>query len=316
VATEIATLECEAAALRASAAALEAAQREQRALENERHFRRFDAAGRGALDAAGLQLCMREVKGLEVDGDTASRLLALFDKNGSGALEVQEFDADALEAGLEQLQADDRAREDAARAAEAEQQAKLEAARQMEEYRQSLPGENQDEGAVTRVLSALAYTLPLLDSVKYGLPLMFLLPSSAPIFVILLLPVWILNTIPFGAILLFFGMQAIADNEGVPALLRFNLRQAVQLDLVAIFPGLIWQFCHEQIIDTAGPVVGSMVFLPGILLFLLLIACVAYSASSSLQGRAPRGIPGISAAAERAMGHLPPGLGGGSSPPA
>jgi len=308
VETEIAELKRAAAELRATAQEFEVEQVQQRALKNQQYFKTFDIDGSGRLDAAKLRVGMKEVKGLEVDEDKAARLVRLFDSDGNGTLEVNEFDVSALWPALERLSEEDRAREEAARAQERELQAQLEKEREIEEYRTTLPGKNQDVGLITRMLCVFAYVLPLVDALRFGMPVAVLFPITMPFFLPFLWINMLFQSIPFGQVILFFGMQFLSANAELPALLRFNLRQAIQLDIAILFPTLFSLFVFRgEMFEEAANAVGSWVFLPGVLLFFALTACVIYSVATTLGGEAPRSIPLISAQTEKALGMVPPG---------
>jgi len=119
---------------------------------------------------------------------------------------------------------------------------------------------------------------------------------------------WILawksvDIIPFGPLIIFVAMQNLAGKQNLPALLRFNLYQAVQLDVVVNITGLLLTLCGP--VDPTGWiwVIGS------ILTFLLCVASITYSVASVSQGVAPRSIYWISEKAEEAMGLKRPDAG-------
>lgn len=61
-----------------------------------------------------------------------------------------------------------------------------------------------------------------------GMFLFAAFPFIQPFLDLLVIPVLLINALPFGLgyLALFFVMQGLASNKGLPALLRYNLRQA------------------------------------------------------------------------------------------
>jgi hypothetical protein len=84
-----------------------------------------------------------------------------------------------------------------------------------------------------RLLAALAYLLPWSDALPYGRWLF----SQFPVLNWTALPALPLMTlqqaIPFGSLLVFFVLfLAVARNPQVPYLIRFNVLQAILIDIV------------------------------------------------------------------------------------
>lgn len=301
---EIASLQREAAALRASIAELEEEKAAQRRLGNQRWFKVFDAAGRGAIDANAIQQGMKEFNGKELEATKAKQVLEAHDANRNGVIDFDEFDVTSFQATLEKLWAEDEERERARLQEEQLRREKERAEQEIQEYYSTLPGPNTDTGALTRLGSALAYLLPLLDGLRFGLPLAIAFPILQPFFVFMLPPLQLLNAIPLGQVVAFIVMQVLAGNQDNPTLLRFNLRQAICLDIALFFPNILASFVDatigDQVPDEVIMGLGALVFVP-------LIASVGYCMVSSLCGEAPRGIPAISEASEMSMGLIPPG---------
>merc|ERR550534_3528587 len=68
--------------------------------------------------------------------------------------------------------------------------------------------ENNDRGAVTRLVACLAYLLPLSDFFLNGVPLVDMVPLALPLFLILAVPAGLLHCIPFGSLIVFFIMSS------------------------------------------------------------------------------------------------------------
>mmetsp|Transcript_91268 Transcript_91268/g.185794 ORF Transcript_91268/g.185794 Transcript_91268/m.185794 type:complete len:473 (-) Transcript_91268:189-1607(-) len=312
-AAEIARLQLEAEQLRASAAELEAAQAEGRLMERKKWFRAFDFDGSGALDAEEVKRGMKELCGKHLDEEKAARLLKAHDMNADGLLQFEEFDLSRLQASLDKFQAEEREREDAVRREAAEREREV---REREEYEQSLPIANEDTGLTTRLASVCAYLLPLMDGFQFGMPLLTAFPVLQPFFSAVFGPVQLLSAIPFWQFLLFVGMQVLGDNKDMPKLLRFNLKQAILLDVALFIPSLVRILVNSLLKDLLpGELESNLIFILATLVCVPMLLCVVYSAVCSLAGSTPRGIPYISEAAEEALGPSRPSGGDRESPP-
>jgi len=301
-ASEIAALEREAARLRAGAAELEAVRAAGELAERRRVLSRFDTDGSGGVDAAELRRGMREELGMEVDEGDCLHVLARFDRNGSGELELDEFDVERVRAALERRWAGDPA-EEARRARAARDGPPAEDGR-------AAPEGSQHDGVLVRIGCALPYLLPLLDGVTYGLPLALQFPQLLPVVTPLVLMRHSLESVPFGSIACFLCMQHLSRQEWVPAPLRYSLDQATALDVRICLFGLFFEFgpqlisyvvpfTQEDISDgvistapTAASLACDIVFWNlAALAFLLLAACIAYNVAGSLIGYAPQPVP-------------------------
>merc|ERR1712107_837508 len=108
----------------------------------------------------------------------------------------------------------------------------------------SLPGPNQDTGALSRVAAAVAYLLPLLDGLRFGLPVVDAFPSLEPALYYLLGPAALLSSVPFLQVFIFIALQVYAGLEELPALVRFNVKLAVLLDAVLFLPSIVSILLH------------------------------------------------------------------------
>lgn len=306
--TEAASLEQAAARLRAEAAEFEAERR-------RRCFSEFDVDGSGGIDVVELQLGMKRRLAMELKASTARTLLSFFDKNLSGELEFDEFDLKLLQStALARDREEDLAKKQAEKESGAEEKAAIESP-------QTLPGENQDDGLLVRLACALAYLLPVLDGLQYGLPLCAVFPQLLAIVAPLAVLLSSLEQIPFGSLIFFLVIQYLSRQQWVPALLRYNLCQAVDLDIRICLFGLFLQLApmlveafvplsEESIeagmITTQPTTFAILLVCLGILLatlvFLPFIVSIIYSITWSMFGYVPRSIPMVSQEAERIMG--------------
>jgi len=146
---------------------------------------------------------------------------------------------------------------------------------------------NDDREGPTRLLACLPYLLTLGDGFRFAIPLV----QAFPIIGIMLSPIAIvsllINVLPFGSLFLFIIFITLAQNKDVPRLVRFNLEQAVLLDIAQIVPTLA---------ITGLSVSGGSAYVPfvGTAVYVLLFALAVYAVGKTLNGEDPDGIPVVS----------------------
>ncbi|CAE8627296.1 unnamed protein product [Polarella glacialis] len=307
-------LQLEASKLRAEVSSLEAEREEQLQRDRLSLFRSFDLDSSGGIDDQELRHGLHGL-GLELDSLEASKLLRALDKNGDGMLQLEEFHLQAASKLIKEWRAEERAAEDASHALE-RQSKELESEKQAEqEFLASLPLENDDAGLPTRLASVFAYLLPLMDALRYGVPLALAFPFLQGPFSALFLISGVFSAVPLGLgyLALLIGMQSLAQNTELPKLLRFNLRQSVILDVALLVPGFLGSAVSFAL-DAAGtPVSDELAATGNSIVFVLIAACVAYSTVSSLLGVAPTGLPYISQKATEAISDIRPNAEDGSA---
>jgi cytochrome bd-type quinol oxidase subunit 1 len=127
-----------------------------------------------------------------------------------------------------------------------------------------------------RLLAAAAYLLPWSDGLGFGSSLFALFPVlqwlSLPA-----LPVALLQqAVPFGSFLLFLVLfLAVVRNPRIPYFLRFNVLQAILLDIVLVVLSLAFQLLRLGSLGFAGRTLANTVFL-GMLVLLVftVVQCV------------------------------------------
>ena len=123
-----------------------------------------------------------------------------------------------------------------------------------------------------RPLAVLAYLLPWSAALPFGTSLDNLFPALQWL-VLPALPVLMLERgVPFGGFLLFL---AVVRNPRVPYFLRFNVLQAILLDIVLVVLSLAFQLLRIGSLGFAGRTLANTVFL-GVLVLLLfaLVQCL------------------------------------------
>lgn len=304
----------QAAALRESISELEAEKSEFEKHEQYKLFQQFDVNGKG-IGVEELQKGWEEVQGKPLDRVMAVNLVDKFDSNKNGVLEFDEFDMKELQASLDKLLVHREVERVASEKAEEKRLAKLEMEQKLKEYNETLPG-NDDTGLLTRIGSVVAYGLPILDAARLGLPiaimLNFLLGADGLIHALDALIV-AGNAIPFASLILYLIIQWISDQEELPALLRYNLKQAALLDIAIAFPALLADASGLLPDQAVASQIWVVLHSIG---FLAICGCAFYSMASSVLGIAPRSIPWVSANAVKGIAGEPPSLDDDAQPQA
>jgi Ca2+-binding EF-hand superfamily protein len=277
-----------AAKLRAEAAALEAEKAQQRADATARAFQQFDTNRDGSVSVKELQGGLEKALRKELDESRVQKLMDQLDRSGDGVLQVDEFvDLETLRNRFDAI-----IREEQGAAKEALKQAKLEAeaAALLQARRELL---NDKEPTTTdKIISILPYLLPLLDGLQFG---RFLLEGQDnPAVAILAILFGLYRSIPFSGFVAFLALSTLSGNLRINRLIRFNMQQAIYLDIALFLPGLIasLQGLITSGLDVKIPEVVSQLGSDAV--FLTLLAAIGYSVISSILGITPDKIPFIS----------------------
>lgn len=234
----------------------------------------------------------------EISEKRVKELMDVFDTSGDGALQLDEFvTVDRFRNQLESL-----AREEKRLAYEAEQESK----RQEQEAllaEAKLEFLNEKEPTTSdKFISILPYLFPLMDGLQYG---RFLLGSEEaganPLVVIVAVLYSLYRSVPFSGFVAFFALNFLGGNPSLNRLVRFNIQQAIFLDISLFFPslliglgGLVVGKVGGNASAVAGELFSDAIF--GTLLLTLL-----YCVVSSLLGKEPGSIPLISQAVKDRM---------------
>lgn len=295
---EIERLKSMAAKLRADAAKLEAEKAQQLADAAEKAFNKFDTNQDGEISLQELKAGLEKELKIDLSEKRVQELMKEFDASGDGALQLDEFVAiDQFRNKLEAL-----SREEKRLAAEAKKMAQKEA--EIAALAQAKIAILND-GKPTmsdKFLSILPYLFPLLDGVQYGRYILADDGAASNPFVIILAVLYSLyKVIPFSGFAAFLALQFLGGNPSINRLIRYNMQQAILLDIALFFPGLI-SLLFGGLLNSAN------VQLPGILsvissdaIFVSLLAVLGYCTVSSLLGQEPNKVPLISKAVDDRM---------------
>ena len=146
-----------------------------------------------------------------------------------------------------------------------------------------------------KILSVIPYLFPLLDGLQYG---RFLLQDSTdPITSAVALLYIVYRSVPFSGFAAFFALNFLSGNPRINRLVRFNMQQAIFLDIALILPGLIGGI--TGVLGLTTPAGISEILNDGT--FFVLLATLLYCAGSSVLGKEPSALPIISQAVKDRM---------------
>mmetsp|Transcript_60693 Transcript_60693/g.163455 ORF Transcript_60693/g.163455 Transcript_60693/m.163455 type:complete len:470 (+) Transcript_60693:71-1480(+) len=289
-AAEASKMELEVAKLRAEVQEMESVRFQER--RTARAQRMIGGDGATSVGAVDLQTRLKESEGIDLTKEQTQQLVAACGRSqeDGGHLFFDELVNPKFDAELQQLVSGIRA----ANFAEAQQQqeeaaasSKAAAAAEPQQSSEASVPENTDTGTSTRILACLVYILTLADGFRIAVPLVLSQPIIAALFTPLALVSALISAVPFGSGILFLLFVTLAQNKELPRLLRFNLEQAVLLDVALVVPNLLVVGATEAGAPDVGIVVGGV-------FFVALLFVVGYCWSCSSKGEEPDGIPFIS----------------------
>lgn len=201
-------------------------------------FQLFDTDKSGSVDVNELREGLKKTVKLQLSEEEATRLMNAFDDNGDGVLQPGEFKS--VEEFKRKFEEFVRKEKEDATAARAEATIQRKAAEEAERRAEIVNG-ILNEGKPTpsdRAISLLPYLFPLLDATQYGQDYLSQVPSN-PFITALEVFYKLYNNIPLSGIIAFFALNFLSQNLQLNRLVRFNIRQAIFIDIALIFPSLL-----------------------------------------------------------------------------
>lgn len=289
---DITRLKSMAAKLRAEASQLEAQQTQTKADVAQRAFAKFDVNNDGMVSVSELKAGLEKTFKLELSDERATQLMQSFDASGDSALQLDEFvTTDQFRNRLDALVRDEKrqAREAAKEAKEEEENA------QLLQSRLDLVNDKEPTNK-EKAIACLPYLFPLLDSLQYASVWVNGHPDNV-IGQLLATLYGAYLSIPFGGFIAFFALSTLSSNLQLNRLVRFNMQQAIYLDIALIVPALLagaYTFLASSI--------GTELLPPQFIeagydaAFVAILATITYSIGSSALGKIPDKLPFISKA--------------------
>lgn len=138
--------------------------------------------------------------------------------------------------------------------------------------------------------------MPLLDGIEEGKNLFRVLPElKSVVYTVLAPPLALWDNVPFLPLVTFILLTIIAREQNTSRFVRFNIQQAILVDVLSIVLGLFGSGLGLIVPDGGTEVVTNFSFY-------CLVAAVAYATTENVRGRVPNQIPIISAAADMQIG--------------
>merc|ERR1711935_60216 len=151
-----------------------------------------------------------------------------------------------------------------------------------------------------KVVSILPYLFPLLETLQFAAPWMIshqdniVAQAAAVVFTIY-------KSIPLSGFLVFFALNSVSRDLSLNRLIRFNMKQAIFLDVAILVPGITVGLLGAMGSGLGMPASGSVQELLNDAVVLGTLVTVAYASVSSLLGVTPDQVPWVSEVANRRM---------------
>lgn len=295
---EVQRLRDMAAKLRQEAATLEADQKKAFAQAAEQIFRRFDMNKDGKIDVAELKDGLEKVLKIDVPDKRAEQLVQAFDTNQDGALQLEEFSGAGVDGLRNKLDAIVREERNQARAKAKAVQTQAETAKiaemQMELVNDKAPT------ATDKIVSVLPYLFPLIDGLQFARFFIEGNPDS-PLATAALIAYGLYRSIPLSGFLSFVTLNFLSSNPKLNKLVRFNMQQAVYLDIALFAPALLVALGAGLLTQLGVQIPASAAELGSDAMFLTLLGTIGYTSISSLLGQVPDKLPFISDRVQNGM---------------
>jgi Ca2+-binding EF-hand superfamily protein len=295
---EVERLKSMAQKLREEAAALEDDRAQEMSAIAESAFRKFDTNQDGGISLNELKAGLEKSFKMELPDKRVQQLMEGYDVSGDGKLQLDEFvSVSKFGNKLEMLN-----REDKQMALDSKKAAQMEAEKALlAETRMSLINEGEPT-TTDKIVSALPYLLPLLDSLQFG---RFLLAQNSdnPVVGILGLLYTVYRSIPLSGLLAYLGLNFLTSNLKLNKLVRFNTQQAIFVDIALFLPSLL-AAATGFIASSAGAgfeVPPGVTELGSDAVFGAVLLAIGYASVSSALGITPNKIPFISQKVEDRM---------------
>jgi len=152
-----------------------------------------------------------------------------------------------------------------------------------------------------RAFSILPYLFPLLDGLQYGRFLLGGEDGSNPFIAALAIIYTLYRNVPFSGLIAFFALNFLSNNPSINRLVRFNMQQAIFVDIALFFPSLVTGLLGIVLGGMKTELPAAVVQLGTDGIFVTLLLALGYCTVSSVLGVTPDKLPIISNAVEKRM---------------
>lgn len=109
------------------------------------------------------------------------------------------------------------------------------------------------------------------------------------------------KVIPFSGFAAFLSLQFLGGNPSINRLIRYNMQQAILIDIALFFPGLLSLLFGGLLSGANVQLPGSLSVISSDAIFVSLLVVLGYCTVSSLLGQEPNKVPLISKAVDDRM---------------
>ena len=147
-----------------------------------------------------------------------------------------------------------------------------------------------------RLLSCFPYLLPLADGCSFGRYIYSRFPPIGAVERFTLQPLSdLFGSVPFSGLVVFVAFSFAARQQNLPRYVRFNIQQAILLDIALVFPSLFGSAADNLLRYLVEPATNFV--------FYCFVAATGYSLVWNLvRGEEPDQIPVVSDAARQQIG--------------
>jgi hypothetical protein len=151
-----------------------------------------------------------------------------------------------------------------------------------------------------KIISVAPYLFPLLDSLQFAT---FFVNNHQdnPIAQAITVLYTLYRAIPLGSLISFFALSFLSSNPSLNRLVRFNMQQAVALDIALFFPGALFALYGLLASNTGVQLTPEILEMGSNGVLVGMMASIAYASTSSLFGIVPSKIPFVSQYVEDRM---------------
>jgi hypothetical protein len=293
---EVERLRAMAKQLREEATTLAAEQARKVSESTQKAFSKFDLNKDGTISVDELKAGLEKAFKHEIPESRIEKLVDKFDQNGDGILQMDELvSVDKMRNQLDALIREEKAieLEESKRVQQAEESEKL------REMRMAIL--NDGEPTTTdKIVSVAPYVLPLLDSLQFAS--FFATKHPDNVFAQVAAVAYTLyRSIPLGGFLAFFGLSFLSTNPSLNRLVRFNMQQAINLDIALFVPGFLAFLYGAAASNLPLNLPTEAIEYGSDAVVLAMIATIAYASASSLLGKTPDKLPFMSQATQDRM---------------
>eukprot|EP00980_Cylindrotheca_fusiformis_P017095 scaffold5247_cov130-Cylindrotheca_fusiformis.AAC.14 len=257
-------------------------------------FEKFDLNKDGSITVSELKQGLQKSMKTEIPESRIKKLVDFFDKNGDGKLQLNEFvSEDKLRNQLDFLIREEKALE----LVNSKQVRQAQEAEKLKETLMSII--NEDEPTTSdKILSTVPYLLPLLESLQFAAFFAVKNPDN-PLAQAAAVAYGVYRSIPLGGFISFVALAYLSTNPTLNRLVRFNMQQAIFLDIALFVPGFL-----SFLLGLVAAANSSLAPPPEALEYgsdavvLAMLGSVTYASVSSLLGKTPDKLPIVSQAAK------------------